>query len=49
MDKEHRTAELRILIQPSLYFEFQIKCDEQYKTMSEMVRELIVKYLKEEK
>lgn len=52
MTKKHQekiSREIRVLIQPSLYEQLQKKCDEEYKTLSEVIRDLVVKYIKEEK
>ena len=49
MTKKHQekiNREIRVLIQPSLYEQLQAKCDAEYKTLSEVVRDLVVKYLK---
>jgi metal-responsive CopG/Arc/MetJ family transcriptional regulator len=46
--KEKRKNEIRVLVQPSLYEKIQEKCDAEYRTMSEVVRELLAKYIKEE-
>lgn len=50
MTKKHQekiSREIRVLIQPSLYDQLQSKCDNEYKTLSEVIRELVVKYIKE--
>jgi hypothetical protein len=47
MNKEKVTRELGIKIQPSLFLKFQKKCNDEYKTISEVMRELIVEYIKE--
>lgn len=48
MKKEKVTQELGIRIQPSLYKIFQDKCNARYKTVSEVLRELIVEYIGKE-
>lgn len=45
MNKEKVTQELGIRIQPSLFKKFQEKCTKKYKTVSEVLRELIVAYV----
>lgn len=45
--KEKITREIRVLIQPSLYEQLQEKCDKEYKTLSQVIRELVVKYINE--
>ena len=47
--KEKINREIRDLIQQSLYDQLQKKCDEEYKTLSEVIRNLVVHYLKEKK
>ena len=47
--KEKINRERRVLIQQSLYDQLQKKCDEEYKTLSEVIRNLVVHYLKEKK
>ena len=49
MKKEKYTSEIRIVVPPSLYSPFVEKCNKKYKTISEVLRELMVEYLKEEK
>ncbi len=48
-NQEKISREIRVLIQPSLYKQLQNKCDEEYKTLSEVIRDLVVKYIKGEK
>ena len=47
--KEKINREIRVLIQQSLYDQLQKKCDEEYKTLSEVIRNLVLHYLKEKK
>ena len=47
MKKEKYTEEIRIVVPPSLYAPFVEKCEKKYKTISEVLRELMVKYLEE--
>ena len=47
MKKEKITREIRVLMQPSLYERLEKKCQEKYKTISDIIRELVVKYLEE--
>ena len=44
--QEKISREIRVLIQPSLYEQLEKKCDEEYKTLSEVIRDLVVKYLR---
>ena len=49
MTKRHQekiSREIRVLIQPSLYEQLQEKCDMEYKTLSEVIRDLVVNYIK---
>jgi len=43
--KEKYTEEIRIVAPPSLYNPFVKKCENQYKTISQVLRELMVEYL----
>jgi hypothetical protein len=49
MDKENVTKDVVVRVQPTLFLQFQAKCKNNYKTISEVVRELMVKYIKEDK
>jgi len=49
MDKENVTKDVVVRVQPTLFVQFQAKCKNNYKTISEVVRELMVKYIKEDK
>ena len=48
MKKEKYTEEIRIVVPPSLYNPFLEKCQKKYKTISEVLRELMVRYISEE-
>jgi metal-responsive CopG/Arc/MetJ family transcriptional regulator len=51
MTKKHQekiSREIRVLIQPSLYDQLQEKCDKEYKTISEVIRDLVVQYVKKQ-
>lgn len=48
MKKEKYTEEIRIVAPPSLYNPFVEKCEKQYKTISQVLRELMVMYLTED-
>lgn len=48
MKKEKYTEEIRIVVPPSLYSPFLEKCEKQYKTISQVLRELMLDYIKEE-
>jgi len=45
MKKEKYTEEIRIVTPPSLYKPFVKKCEKQYKTISQVLRELMVEYI----
>lgn len=47
MKKEKIDRKLTIVIQPSLMTAFQKKCSEKYKKVSEVLRELMLKYINE--
>jgi len=49
MKREKFTEEIRVVVPPSLRSSFQAKCEKKYKTISEVLRELMVNYLEEEK
>lgn len=42
-----KDCEIKFIIKEHLYDEFYHKCVKEYKTISEVVRELIVKYVKD--
>lgn len=44
--KEKIDREIRFRIQQSLFDQFEKKCEKEYKTISEILRELVVNYLK---
>lgn len=45
MKKEKVTRDINIRVHPSLFVKLQKKCKDRYKTVSEVVRELIVEYV----
>lgn len=45
MKKEKYTEEIRIVAPPSLYNPFVKKCEKRYKTISQVLRELMVEYI----
>jgi predicted DNA-binding protein len=45
MEKEKVTRDINIRVHPSLFEKLQKKCKKRYKTVSEVVRELIVEYV----
>ena len=45
--KEQNTAQLQIRIQPSLFKKFKLVCDKRYKSVSGMLKDLIVKCIDE--
>lgn len=45
MKKEKADRQLIIKMQPTLYAEFEKKCNEEYRTVSEVMRELVSKYV----
>lgn len=44
--KEKRTTEVRVIVQPSMFDKLN-KMAGEYRTISEVVREILVKYLEE--
>ena len=49
MDKEKATKDLNLRIQPSLYKNFKNCCDKNYKKVSEVIREFMLRYIEENK
>jgi len=49
MKKEKYSEEIRIVAPPSLYNPFVEKCEKKYKTVSQVLRELMVEYLEDGK
>ena len=45
---EKMTEEIRVLVQPSLYKSFKKACKDDYKTISEVVRDFMVSYSEQE-
>ena len=45
MKKEKIDRKLTIVVQPTLMVSFQKKCSEKYKKVSEVIRELMSKYV----
>ena len=45
MKKENSTKALTIMVQPTLYQKLEKQCQTECRTMSEVVRECIVRYL----
>lgn len=46
MDKENQGKLLNIRVPNSLFLKFKTKCSDNYKTMSEALRDLIQEYIK---
>ncbi len=49
MDKEKVTRDVVLRVQPSLFEKFRQRCQNNYKTISEVLREFMVKYVQEDK
>lgn len=49
MDKEKVTKDINIRVQPSLFEKLRKRCKTRYKTISEVIRELIVQYVEGDK
>ena len=45
--KEKIDREIRVKVQASLHDAFQTKCEEEFKTVSIVIRDLMAKYLKQ--
>ena len=43
--KEKLNKDIALRVQPSLYKKFQQKCDNNYKSVSEVIRELMLQYI----
>ena len=48
MSKENKEKDMLVRVQPSLFEQFKKKCEENYKTISEVVRDFMVNYTKED-
>jgi len=48
-NKEKMTEEIRVMVQPSLYKSFKKTCKDDYKTISDVIRNYMVQYSKQEK
>ena len=49
MRKEKMNKKLTMYVQPSLHADFHASCSSQYKTISEVVRDLMLQYVQEYK
>ena len=47
MDKEKATKDICIRIQPSLHERFKQACEGEYKTVSQVVKELMLQYVRQ--
>ena len=45
MEKENVTRDLNVKVQPTLFEQFAEKCKGKYKTVSEVIRELMTEYI----
>jgi metal-responsive CopG/Arc/MetJ family transcriptional regulator len=48
MDKEKATRDLSVKVPPSLFDKFSKKCGDNYKTVSEVIRELMANYVRDD-
>jgi hypothetical protein len=46
-DSEKLDRRVVFVLQPSLYTEFEERCHSQYKTISEVLRDMILKFVRE--
>lgn len=45
MEKENVTRDLNVRVHPSLFEQFAEKCKKKYKTVSEVIRDLMAEYV----
>ena len=48
MHKENSTKLMPVLVPPTLYKQFKQLCDQQYRSVSSVVKELMIKFLEEQ-
>ncbi len=48
-DSERLSKQIVFVLKPSLFAAFERRCQEQYKSVSEVLRELMVAYVQQEK
>ena len=48
LDAERLTKQIAFVLPPSLFAAFERRCQERYKTVSEMLRELVVAVVQQE-
>ena len=48
MSKEKKEKDMLVRVQLSLFNKFQEKCEENYRTISEVIRSFMLKYVEEE-
>ena len=44
--QEKMEKEIRVMVHPSLYKSFKDECDKNYKTISEVIRDMILTYIR---
>ena len=44
--KEKSDRQLSVMVQPSLFEQFELKCVEEHRSVSEIIREMMSKYVK---
>lgn len=49
MNEKHKEKNMLIRLQTSLFELFKTKCDSNYKTMSEVIRDFMVNYIRDKK
>jgi len=47
MNKEYKNKDMLVRVQPSLFKKFKEKCNENYKSISEIIRDFMIQYIKE--
>lgn len=49
MGKENKNKDMLVRVQPSLFKKFKEKCENNYKGVSEVIRNFMLEYIKEKK
>jgi len=49
MSKENKDKDMLVRVQPTLFEKFKEKCEANYKSISEVIRDFMQQYIKEDK
>ena len=49
MSKENKDKDMLVRVQPSLFKQFREKCEKNYKSISEVIRDFMIEYIKDKK